>query len=72
MVSAGVVICLHGARCRLACGQADACHSLSLASLKSRLILPYWYRFTWVVPEKGPLNGVCVCVCVCVCVSVCV
>ena len=25
--------------------------------------LPFWYRLTWVVPEKGPLNG-CVCVCV--------
>jgi len=40
------------------------CHSLSLASVKSRLVLPFWYRLTWVVPEKGPLNG-CVCVCVC-------
>ena len=39
------------------------CHSLSLASVKSRLVLPFWYRLTWVVPEKGPLNG-CVCVCV--------
>jgi len=39
------------------------CHSLSLASVKSRLVLPFWYRPTWVVPEKGPLNG-CVCVCV--------
>ena len=38
------------------------CHSLSLASVKSRLVLPFWYRLTWVVPEKGPLNG-CVCVC---------
>ena len=36
------------------------CHSLSLASEKSRLVLPFWYRLTWVVPEKGPLNG-CVC-----------
>ena len=36
------------------------CHSLSLASVKSRLVLPFWYRLTWVVPEKGPLN-VCVC-----------
>ena len=36
------------------------CHSLSLASVKSRLILPFWYRPTWVVPDKGPLNG-CVC-----------
>ena len=28
-------------------------------SLKSRLVLPFWYRLTWVVPDKGPLN-VCV------------
>ena len=39
------------------------CHSLSLASVKSRLVLPFWYWLTWVVPDKGPLNG-CVCVCV--------
>ena len=45
------------------------CHSLSLASVKSRLALPFWYRLTWVVPEKGPLNG-CVCVCVCECTIV--
>ena len=25
----------------------------------------FWYRPTWVVPDKRPLNG-CVCVCVCV------
>ena len=37
------------------------CHSLSLASVKSRFVLPFWYRLTWVVPKKGPLNG-CVCV----------
>ena len=36
---------------------------LSLASVKSRLVLPFWYLLTRVVPEKGPLNG-CVCVCV--------
>ena len=36
------------------------CHSLSLATVKSRLVLPYWYRLTRVVLEKGPLNG-CVC-----------
>ena len=41
------------------------CHSLSLASVKSRLVLPpFWYRPTRVVPDKGPLNG-CVHVCVC-------
>jgi len=38
------------------------CHSLSLASVKCRLVLPFWYRLTWVVPGKGPLDG-CVCVC---------
>ena len=37
------------------------CHSLSLAPVKSRLVLPFWYWLTRVVPEKGPLNG-CVCV----------
>ena len=37
------------------------CHSLSLASVKSRLVLPFWYWLTWIVPENGPLN-VCVCV----------
>ena len=42
------------------------CHSLSLASVKSRLVLPFWYGLTWVVLDKGPLNG---CVCVCVCIS---
>ena len=31
------------------------CHSLSLASVKSRLVLPFWYRLTRVpvVPENG-------------------
>ena len=43
------------------------CHSLSLASVKSRLVLPFWYR---VIPEKWPLNS-CVCACVCVCVTTC-
>ena len=39
------------------------CHSLSLASVKSRLVLPFCYRPTWVVLDKGPLNR-CVCVCI--------
>jgi len=38
------------------------CHSPSLASVKSRLVLPFWYRLTRVVWDKWPLN-VCVCVC---------
>ena len=42
------------------------CHSLSVSSVKSRLVLPFWYRLTWVVLDKGPLNG-----CVCVCEDVC-
>ena len=37
--------------------------------VKSRLVLTFWYRLTWVVPDKGPLNG-CVCVCVVVVVVV--
>jgi len=45
------------------------CHSLSLASVKSRLVLRLWYWITRVVPDKGPLN---VCVCACACVHVCV
>jgi len=24
---------------------------------KIQIGLPFWYRLTWVVPEKGPLNG---------------
>ena len=36
------------------------CHSLSLASVKSRLVLPLWYRLTRVVLEKGPIYG-CTC-----------
>ena len=56
---------LSGARCRLAHSPADAtathCLLLSLAPVGSRLVLPFWCWLTWVVPEKGPLNG-CVCV----------
>jgi len=44
------------------------CHSLSLASVKSRLVLPFWYQHTWVVTDKGLLN-VRVRACACVCVS---
>ena len=55
-----MVICLErGADLHTA--QLIHCHSLSVASVKSRLVLPFWYRLTRVVPDKGPLN-VCVCV----------
>ena len=42
------------------------CHSLSLASVKSRLVLRFWYWLTRVVLDKGPLNW---CVCVCLTIS---
>jgi len=42
--------------------QLMPCHSLSLASVKSRLVLPFWYQLTRIITDKGPLNG-CVCVC---------
>ena len=62
------VLCIVCNTCELAVLQLTVgchCHSLSLASVKSRLFFPFWYRLTWVVPDKGLLN-----VCVCVCVSV--
>ena len=34
---------------------------LTLASVKSRLVLPFWYQLTHIVLDRGPLNG-CVCV----------
>ena len=37
------------------------CHSLSLAPVKSRLVLPFWYRLTQIVLEKRPINGCCCC-----------
>ena len=40
------------------------CHSLSVASVKSRLVLPFWYRLTRVVPDKGPFKVCSVNVCV--------
>ena len=43
--------------------QQSMCHGFLTIRTKYRLVPPFWYRLTWVVPEKGPLNG-CVCVCV--------
>jgi len=40
------------------------CHSLSLASVKFRLVLPFWYRLSWVVrtsPGQRAVKRVCVC-----------
>ena len=55
-----VQTCIWPSRCH--------CHSLSLASVKSRLGLPFWYRLTQVVSDKGPLNG---CASVCVVLQTC-
>ena len=41
--------------------QTCHCHSLSLASVKSRLVLPFWYQLTRVVSDTGPLNGCVLC-----------
>jgi len=37
-----------------------ACKNRVVEYWRGYLVLPFWYRLTWVVPEKGPLN-VCVC-----------
>jgi len=42
------------------------CRSLSLASVKSRLVLPFWYRLTAGGRGQRAVKRVCVCVCVCV------
>ena len=44
---------LSGAKCRLAYGPADATATHCLASVKSRLVLPFWYWLTQAVLEKG-------------------
>ena len=31
------------------------------SQVKSRLVLPFWYRLTWVVPKKGLLDGCVFC-----------
>jgi len=52
----GVVICLQrGAGLHMA-QVMPLPLTVSLASVKSRLVLPFCYRLTWVVPDKGPLN----------------
>jgi len=52
--------CLSGARCRLAYSRADAAatHCLLLQQI-SDWFSPFWYWLTRVVPEKGPLNVMC-------------
>jgi len=59
---AGMVICLErGADLHMA--QLMPLPLTVSCSVKSRLVLPFWYRLTRVVLDKEPLNG-CVCVCI--------
>ena len=50
---------LSGARCRRIYGPADATATHCLASVKSRLVLPFWYRLTRIV---WAIKQVCVCI----------
>ena len=43
-----VQTCIWPSRCHF--------HSLSLAPVKSSLVLSFWYRLTQIVSERGPLN----------------
>ena len=54
-----MVICLEQGADRLHIVQLMPLHPqipASLTSVKSRLVLPFWYRRTQVVLEKRPLN----------------
>ena len=44
-------------------GPADVTATHCLAPVKSRLVLPFWYRLTQVVPRKRAIKQVCVFVC---------
>ena len=50
----GGVDCLHMVQLMLLHPKTPS----SVASFKSRMILPFWYRLTQVVLEKRPLTGV--------------
>jgi len=51
-----VVWCWHGYLSRMRCRFAYGPLTISCSS-KSRQVLPFCYRLTQVVPDKGPLNG---------------
>ena len=57
------VVCLSALRCKwFAYGPADATATpSSLASLKTRMLIPFWCQLTQVVVEKRPLNGCLIC-----------
>ena len=60
---AGMVVCMvQGADLHMA--QRIPLPLTVSCSSKIQIGLPFWYRLTWVVLDRGPLNG-CVCICVC-------
>jgi len=52
-----VVICLGRGASDLHMAQLMPLPLTVSCSSKSRLVLPFWYRLTRVVPDKEPLNG---------------
>jgi len=55
---AGVVICLErGADLHVAQLMPLPLTVSCFSKIRKRLVLPFWYRLTWVVLDKGPLNG---------------
>ena len=63
-LSGGVVICLVWGADLHTTQQMPLPLTISCSS-KSRLVLPFWYRITQVVPGKRPLNGRFCCCCCC-------
>jgi len=60
---AGVVICLEqGADLHMAQLMPLPLTVSCFSKIQIGFTPHFWYRLTWVVPEKGPING-CVCVC---------
>ena len=58
----GVGVINYWSEVQIVCIWSSWCHCHlktppSLASFKSRLVLPFWYRLTQVVLKKRPLNG---------------
>jgi len=61
VVGTGVVVCLErGADLHMAQLMPLPLPLTVSCFSKIYIDLPFWYRLTWVVPGKGPLNG-CVC-----------
>ena len=56
---AGVVICLErGADLHMAQLMPLPLTVSCVSKIQIGFVLPFWYRLTCVVPDKGPLNGV--------------